>query len=99
MKRIIGGIIGLVLVAGVIHAQSLNPTVSTNYTTNVTSRVVITNNVQLFTGQNETLILRQLRAITNRAGNDVFKNPATRNGKLILTFSTNTINAVFIPNK
>ena len=97
MKRIILTI-GLVLVAGVIHA-ALNPIITTNYTTNVTARVVVTNSTEQFTAQNEQVIKLQLRAITNKNGGQVFKNSATKDGKLVLDFGTNTINATFIPRK
>ena len=97
MKRIILTI-GLVLVAGVIHA-ALNPTIVTTATTNITYKVSVTNNTELFDKANEQVVLLQLRAITNKNGAQAFKNSATKNGKLVLDFGTNTINAVFIPKK
>ena len=97
MKRIILTI-GLVLVAGVIHA-ALNPIIVTTATTNITYKVSVTNNTELFDKANEQVVLLQLRAITNKNGAQAFKNSATKNGKLVLDFGTNTINAVFIPKK
>jgi hypothetical protein len=98
MKKLLIPIIGLAFVAGVIHA-ALNPIVTTNYTTNVTSRVVVTNNTEQWVAANEQVILQQLRAITNKSGGPAFRNSATKNGRLILEFSTNTINATFVPRK
>ena len=97
MKRLIP-IIGLVLVAGVIHA-ALNPSLVTNTVTTVKSTVVVTNNTEVWQAANEQVILQQIRAITNKTGGQAFKNSATKNGKLILDFGTNTINATFIPRK